>query len=82
MGGYFISILYYTVPIAAVIFFVVSLASFLIAKSNNKRTPGKYSESQIKTRLLLLIISSVVAGVILSMIISFVILLSMAVAYM
>lgn len=82
MGGYFVSILFFAVPIAAVIFFVVSLVSFLTAKSSNKRTPGKFSESQIKTRLLLLIVSSVIAGVILAMVISFVALLYMAVAYM
>ena len=52
------------------------------AKSANKKTPGTYNEMQIKTRRNALIASSLVAGIILSVILGFVILLMTAVAHM
>lgn len=54
---------FYAIPIASVIFLVVSIVRYLVAKNKNKKVPGTYSESQIKSRKTLFIISSAIAGV-------------------
>lgn len=82
MTGSFISVLLFAVPIGSIIFFVVSLVLFLTARSANKENPGTYNESQINTRRVLLIVSSILAFVVISAIITIISLLYMAVAYM
>lgn len=54
---------FYAIPIAAVLFFVVSIVRYFVAKNKNKQAPDTYSENQIKSRKTLLIISSAIAGV-------------------
>lgn len=63
--------LFYMIPIAAIIFFIVSLIRFFYAKNKNKQTPDSYSESQIKNRKTLLTISSAITGVLAAVIIVF-----------
>lgn len=82
MTGAFISVLLFAVPIGSIIFFVVSLVLFLSARSANKENPGTYTESQINTRKVLLIVSSILAFVVVSVVITIISLLYMAVAYM
>ncbi|MBR3868891.1 MAG: hypothetical protein IKM66_06200 [Clostridia bacterium] len=71
----FVTSVFYAVPIAAVLFFIVSLVRYFVAKNKNKQAPDTYSESQIKSRKSLLIISSAIAGVLAAVIIIFWILL-------
>ena len=66
----------------SIIAFISSLILYCQAKSANKKVPGTYNEMQVKTRRNILIASSVVAGIILSVILGFMILLMSAVAYM
>lgn len=66
---------FYAIPIAAVLFLVVSIVRYLVAKNKNKKVPDTYSESQIKSRKSLLKISSAIAGVLVAVIIFFWILL-------
>lgn len=66
----------------SIIAFIASLILYCQAKSANKKVPGTYNEMQVKTRRNILIASSVVAGIILSVILGFMILLMSAVAYM
>ena len=77
-----VELLYYLIPTAALIFFAVSLTVYILAKKRNARIPGTYSESQIKSKKLCLIISSVIAGIMLVVILAFIGLLMMAVAFM
>ncbi|MBQ7922840.1 MAG: hypothetical protein IJ325_09755 [Clostridia bacterium] len=74
--------LYFLIPSAAILFFVISLVMYLYARRKNKRVPGTYTENQMKTRLICLIVSSVIAGVLALVVIGFMILLFMAVAFM
>ena len=74
--------LYFAIPVAAIIFFVVSLCMYLSAKKQNKRQPGSVSSQTIKNRKILLIVSSVIAGVLVTILIAFIALLFMAVAFM
>lgn len=82
MISLFLSFFYFLVPIALLVFFVASLVMFCRAKAANKRAPGTYTEEQVRTRLLLLIISSCVAGVMLLCVLGLIALMFMAVAYM
>ncbi len=71
-----------TIPVASFIFFICSLVSFGIAKSANKRSPGSYSEEELKGRKTSLIVSSVIFGIFFVVILSFIALLYSAVAFM
>ena len=82
MLSYLISILYYLIPAAAITFFVGSLISYFKAKNKNKQVPGTYSAEQMKTRKICLIASSVIAGLLLIVVLAFIGLLMMAVAFM
>lgn len=75
-------LLFFGVPIAAVLFFGVSLWRFLSAKGANKKAPGTYTEKQLGALRLVLILASVIAGVICAIVVGFICLMFMAVAYM
>ena len=79
---YLMEFLYFAIPVAAIIFFVVSLCMYLSAKKQNKRQPGSVSSQTIKNRKILLIVSSVIPGVLVTILIAFIALLFMAVAFM
>lgn len=79
---YLLNALYFLIPAAAILFFAISLGMYLYARHKNKRGPGTYTEGQIKTRLICLIISSVIAGILALVVIVFMLLLFMAVAFM
>ncbi len=82
MLSYIVSALYYIIPAAAILFFGISLFRYCYARHKNKRTPGTYSESQIKSRKICLIVSSVIAGILAVVVLAFIGLLMMAVAFM
>ena len=79
---YLMEFLYFAIPVAAIIFFVVSLCMYLSAKKQNKRQPGSVSSQTIKNRKILLILSSVISGVLVTILIAFIALLFMEVAFM
>lgn len=82
MLSYIISALYYIIPLFAVLFFGISLSRYLYAKRRNKRIPGTYTDAQMKSRKVWLIVSSVVAGILAVVVLAFIGLLMMAVAFM
>ncbi len=82
MLSYIISVLYYIIPAAALLFFGISLFCYHYAKYKNKRSPGTYSDEQIKSRKICLIVSSVIAGILAVVVLAFIGLLMMAVAFM
>ena len=82
MLSYLISILYYLIPLAALLFFIISLSLYLEAKQKNKIVPGTYTSEQMKSRKICLIVSSVIAGVMAVVVIAFIGLMMMAVAFM
>ena len=79
---YFIQFLYFAIPVAAILFFIVSLCLFLSARKQNKQQPGSVSAQTLKKRKIMLIVSSVIAGVLAAIVIVFIALLYMAVAFM
>ncbi len=82
MIEYIISAMFIVLPAAALIFFIVSLCGYISACKANKRTPGSFSEMQIKDKKLALIISGVIIAVMLAVIIGFTVLIYLAIAYM
>lgn len=79
---YFIQFLYFAIPVAAILFFIVSFCLFLSARKQNKQQPGSVSAQTLKKRKIMLILSSVIAGVLAAIVIAFIALLYMAVAFM
>lgn len=82
MLGVLVYILYLSVPLISLTFFIVSLCLFLSAKKKNKITPGIFTASQLVIRKALLIVSSVILFVVLTIIIALIALFAMAIAYM
>ncbi len=83
MFGVFIyDFLFFAIPIAAILFFGISLYRYCSAKFMNKKIPGTFPPAEIKNRKILLIVSSVIMGVLLLIVIGFIALLFMAIAYM
>lgn len=75
-------ILFFGIPVSMFLLFGISLYRYIRAKKENRVQPGTYSQEEMKKRKLMLIVSSVIAGVLLAVIIGFVALLYMAVAFM
>lgn len=71
------SILFFAVPALVAVFFLTSLILFIIAKVKNKKAPGTYSARQVTTRLVLLIISAALLGILVAMTIGIIALLGM-----
>ena len=82
MLSYLISILYYLIPVTAILFFGISLFRYLRAAHQNKKVPGTFGEKQMKSRKICLVVSSVIVGAMAAVVIAFVGLLMMAVAFM
>ncbi|MBQ9691995.1 MAG: hypothetical protein IJV70_02425 [Clostridia bacterium] len=76
------SFLYFSIPLLAFVFFGVSLYKYLKAKKANKRSPGTFPDQEIKNRKTVLIVASVIAGVLIAILLGFIGLLFLAVAYM
>lgn len=75
-------ILFFGIPASMFLFFGISLYRYRRAKKENREHPGTYSPEEMKKRKLMLIVSSVIVGVLLAVIIGFIVLMYMAVAFM
>jgi len=82
MLSYIISALYYIIPVGAILFFIISFARFRDAKAKNKRKPGTYSDAQMKSRKVCFVVSAAIAGILAVVVLAFIGLLMMAVAFM
>ena len=75
-------ILFFGIPAVLFVLFGVSLYRYKTAKEENKQNPDTYSPEEMKKRKMMLIIASVIAGVLVAVVIGFIALLFMAVAFM
>ena len=82
MASMLFSTLIYVIPMAAIVFFIVSLCDFICARKKYKDEPNEVNELKKNTTKTLLIVSSVIMGVFLAIIIGFAALMFTAVAYM
>ena len=81
-GVWIYDLIFFGIRVALVCFWAISLYRYLSAKKKNRAVPGSVSDSQLKTRKILLILSSVLAGVLVAIVLGFVLLLYTAVAFM
>ena len=75
-------ILFFSIPIILIALFGISVYRYVSAKKQNKAAPGTFSDAEIKKRKIILIVLSVVTGVLAAIVIGFIVLLFMAVAFM
>ncbi len=81
-GVLIFDILFFGVPAAMIVFFGISLFRYLAAASRNKTAPESFTLKQVKKRKTMLIVASVAAGVSVAVVLGFMALLWMAVAFM
>ena len=79
---YLVQFLSYGLPIAAVLFFVISLVRYLQARHANRRAPETYDKRQMTVRLVCLIVSASIAGTMLLTIVAVIGLLFTVIAFM
>jgi heme/copper-type cytochrome/quinol oxidase subunit 2 len=79
---YLSQFLIYALPLVALVLFVLSLVRYIRARRANRRAPDTYTKGQMTSRLVWLIVTGVITGVMVLMIFGFVMLLMMAVAFM
>ncbi len=76
------SLIFYIIPILAVVSFITSLVMYLTAKNKNKKIPDTFTDSQVYARKIWFISSAVVLGVLVAIVGGICALLFMAVAHM
>lgn len=79
---YLLQFLTYGLPVAAVVLFVISLVRYIRARRANRRAPDTYTKGQMTSRLVWLIVTGVITGVMAAMIFGFMLLILTAVAFM
>ena len=82
MLEFIVTVLFLTLPVAVTIFFVVCLCKYLIMKRNERMGLSFPDPEERKKNKILLIVSSVIFGVVMTVFIGFALLLIMAIAYM
>ena len=75
-------ILFFSIPIILIALFGISVFRYVSAKKQNKAAPGTFSDDEIKKRKIMLIVLSVITAVLAAIVIGFIVLLFMAVAFM
>lgn len=75
-------IFFFAIPIILMVLFGISLYRYVSAKKQNKVALGTFSDVEIKKRKIMLIVLSVIAGVLAVIVIGFIALMFMAVAFM
>ncbi len=75
-------LLFFGIPAILIALFGISVYRYVSAVKQNKEIPGTFSPEEIKKRRIALIVFSVAAGVLAAVVIGFVWLLFMAVAFM
>lgn len=75
-------VLFFGIPAILLALFGISAYRYGVAKQENRENPGTHSEQEMKRRKVMLIVLSVIAGVLAVVVIGFIVLVFMAVAFM
>lgn len=78
----FTYLMFFGIPLAALGFWVVSMLLYFPAKKQEKQVPGSVEPSKLRTYKFMFIVSSVIAGILLTVVVGFMALMFMAVAFM
>lgn len=81
-GIFLYDILFLVTPLVLIVFWGISLYRYLSAKKKNKQVPGTFLPEEIKNRKMIFIVLSVISAIFLAVVIGFIVLLFMAVAFM
>lgn len=76
------NLFFFAIPLLLIVLFGISLYRYLTAKRQNKEAPGTFSDAEMKKRKTILLVLAVIAGVLAAIVIGFIALLFMAVAFM
>ena len=75
-------ILFFGIPAILLVLFGISVYRYVSARRANAAQPGTYPDREIQSRKVMLIVMSVIAGALAAVVIGFIALLFMAVAFM
>ena len=81
-GSWFADLLFYGIPILAIIFFVLCLRDYKKAKRQVIADPGSITKGQLRGKLILTIILGIIAACLTIVVLGFVALLFMVIAFM
>lgn len=82
MGGYLIQFIFFGIPIIAILLFVASLYEYFEAKKKYKIEVTEANEKEVKSKKKFVILSSVIMGVIVTVVMVLLCLVYMSIAYM
>ncbi len=82
LGQFFTIFLFFGIPILTVGFFIKSLYGYIKARKTNKEIPDTFPAEEMKKRLVRLVVSSIMMGVLVAAVIGVIWLMYMAAAYM
>lgn len=75
-------ILFFTIPVIFIVLFGIDFYYYVSAKDQNEKNPGTFTDDEIKKRKIILIVLAVVAGVSAVVMVGFMALSYLAVAFM
>ena len=75
-------IVFFVIPVSLIVLFGISLYRYISAKKQNKVAPGTFSDAEIGRRKTMLIVLSVITGVFVGIVIGYIALMYMALAFM
>ncbi|MBQ8239076.1 MAG: hypothetical protein IJZ39_13130 [Oscillospiraceae bacterium] len=81
-GSWFADLLFYGIPVLAIIFFVMCLRDYRKAKRQSFTDPGSVTRGQLRGKLILTIVLGVIAACLTVVVVGFVSLLFMVIAFM
>ena len=82
MFGAIFQILFYALPIGLIALLIIVRQRYKSAKRQNEAVPGTFTDKEISRRKTVMIVVTVIAGSILTVVLGFTALLYMAVAFM
>lgn len=81
-GSWFADLLFFGIPMLAIVFFVVSLRDYKKAKRQSVSDPGSVTKGQLTGKLILTIVLGTIAVSLTVVVVCFVALLFMVIAFM
>ena len=82
MVGILFGIIFFVIPLVMLVYVGISIYRYVSAKRKNREEPGSFTEEEMKKRRTVLIVSAVVTGVLVAVVVGFLAMLVMAIAYM
>lgn len=82
MDVFLIVFSFFAIPGVAVAFFIISLCRFLSMRKKAKVQPDNVNMQKLKTRKIIMIISSIIAGVFVIVVVTFCVVFTLAIIYM